>query len=150
MRKSMKVIGFIFSMCFVCSVYAQTLNKGRVRILYSPGKPSNTFIPSAIIGAAFDGHEKGDIKSMLSPENIAAMHSVGFKPIAYRLRTELSGEVWHWNPAGTWSESITACAPPATYSLHPASSAWQLLPRLRGIHSFLDAYPRRYAHKVPG
>ena len=46
---------------------------------------------------------------MLSKKNISEMLSAGFGPIAYRLRTELAGEVWHWNPHGSWSDGAHRC-----------------------------------------
>jgi hypothetical protein len=101
----MKMISFFLLMFFSCgSLSAQRIKKGKIHILYSPGHPANTFIPSKNIGGDLDGHLKGDINRMISPENIEAMQTVGLKPMSYRLRTELAGEVWHWNPKGTWSE----------------------------------------------
>jgi hypothetical protein len=76
-----------------------------VRILFNPGHPVSQFDPSYAFGAAIDGHEKGELDQMLSRENVSKMLSVGLKPISYRLRTELAGEAWHWNPHGSWSEA---------------------------------------------
>jgi len=64
---------------------------------------ANRFIPSQALGAGVDGHELGETVRQLSPANIAAMRSAGLRPLTYRLRTELAGEAWHWNPKGTWS-----------------------------------------------
>ena len=94
------LIAFFFS--FILS--AQKNQKGKVYILYTPGHPANSFIPSKNIGGDLDGHLKGDINRMINPENINAMKTAGLKPVSYRLRTELAGEVWHWNPKGSWSE----------------------------------------------
>ncbi len=69
-------------------------------------RPLNVFDPELAVGAGIDGHEKGEVEQLLSPSNIAAMRSAGLRPLTYRLRTELAGEVWHWNPKGTWSDAV--------------------------------------------
>jgi len=63
------------------------------------------FRPSEAMGAGIDGHERGSIDQMHTPANMKAMVSAGFKPLSYRLRTELAGEAWHWNPVGSWSDA---------------------------------------------
>jgi hypothetical protein len=66
---------------------------------------ANRIVPSHALGAGVDGHAFGEIARQLSPANIHAMLAAGFKPLTYRLRTELAGEAWHWNPKGTWSDA---------------------------------------------
>ncbi len=100
-----KFISLLLIFWFLNNLCAQKIDKGNIQILFSPNHPLNSFIPSKNIGGAIDGHFKGDIGKMLTSENIKAMESVGLKPISYRLRSELAGEVWHWNPAGKWSDS---------------------------------------------
>src|SRR5207302_839158 len=76
-----------------------------VTVTYAPGHPALRFIPSHALGAGIDGASKGTLDLQLSPQNIQAMLSAGFKSLTYRLRTELANEVWHWNPNGSWSDA---------------------------------------------
>src|SRR5215813_6315950 len=99
-----------FFLCFA-SIFVKTVGTQFpkqitvVRILFKPSHPLNRFDSSYAFGAAIDGHEKGELDQMLTHENVSKMLSAGFKPISYRLRTELAGEAWHWNPKGSWSEA---------------------------------------------
>jgi hypothetical protein len=68
-------------------------------------KPGPVFTPEHALGAGVDGHEEGEVRRMLSPENVTRMLSAGLKPLTYRLRTELAIEAWHWNPRGSWSDA---------------------------------------------
>jgi len=71
--------------------------------------PVNHWVPTHALGAGIDGHEKGECARMFTDKNIAEMLSAGLGPLTYRLRTELAGEVWHWNPRGTWSDPLHKC-----------------------------------------
>jgi len=76
-----------------------------VTVNFNSGHPANRFTPAHALGAAVDGHDKGTIDLQLTAPNIQAMLSAGFKSLAYRLRTELANDVWHWNPQGKWSDA---------------------------------------------
>src|SRR2546426_4595440 len=106
-----------FLYCLICatvvlqplSVHAQRLSGNRARphtvtISIKTDHPTNRFIPSQALGAGVDGHAEGETQRQLSRANIAQMLSAGLKPLTYRLRTELAGEAWHWNPHGSWSD----------------------------------------------
>src|SRR6266480_5438117 len=69
----------------------------------------NKCIPTQALGGAVDGHDKGEGARMFTDTNITEMRSAGLGPLTYRLRTELAGEVWHWNPRGTWSDASHHC-----------------------------------------
>ncbi len=69
----------------------------------------NQCVPTRALGAGVDGHEKDECARMFTNKNIAEMLSAGFSPLTYRLRTELAGEVWHWNPRGAWSDPVHQC-----------------------------------------
>ncbi len=70
---------------------------------------ANHIIPRLALGAGIDGHERGEIKRMLTTRNMKEMLSAGLGPLTYRLRTELAGEAWHWNSRGTWSDPAHQC-----------------------------------------
>jgi hypothetical protein len=82
----------------------QRAREAIVTVNFTPGHPVNRFIPARALGAGVDGHGEGETALQLSAANIAAMLSAGLKPLTYRLRTELAGEAWHWNPNGSWSD----------------------------------------------
>ena len=95
MRTLLCVIGLTISAA------AQT----RVTIEIDASKPVASFDPAHALGVAIDGHEKGDTRRMFSRRAARAMRSAGFHSLSYRLRTELAGEAWHWNPRGRWSDA---------------------------------------------
>ena len=67
-------------------------------------QPLARFDPRQAVGATIDAHDFGETAKILRRENVKAMLSAGFQPLAYRLATELCGEAWHWNPRGSWSD----------------------------------------------
>ena len=71
--------------------------------------PVNRLVPTDALGAGVDGHEKGECAQMFTDKNIIEMLPAGLGPLTYRPRTELGGEVWHWNPHGTWSDPVHNC-----------------------------------------
>ena len=86
------------------TVFSQRARAATVTVKFTPGHPANRFTPAHALGAAVDGHDKGVIDLQLTAPNIQAMLSAGFKSLAYRLRTELANDAWHWNPHGKFSD----------------------------------------------
>ena len=80
-----------------------------VSAIVSADHAVNRVIPTEALGAGVDGHEKGECTQMFTDKNINEMLSAGLGPLTYRLRTELGGEVWHWNPRGMWSDAVHNC-----------------------------------------
>jgi hypothetical protein len=76
----------------------------RLSIRIDASSPAASFTPDEAFGADLDGLEGMDLEKVYSPENIRAMTGAPYRRIAYRLRTELGIEAWHWNEAGSWSD----------------------------------------------
>lgn len=105
-KNSFVIFIVIFLQSGFCSeISAQTVNRNQAAIVVNASSPVKTFDPNKDLGAGIDGHDDGEINQLLSPENIKQMLTAGFKPITYRLRTELANEAWHWNPQGAWSDA---------------------------------------------
>ena len=77
-------------------------------ILAGPSVAAHEFIPREALGAAIDGHDEGETGRIFTSHNLESMRGAGLGAIIYRLRTELAGEAWHWNPDGRWSDSARA------------------------------------------
>jgi hypothetical protein len=74
------------------------------RLVLHLDETAPSFRPDRALGAALDGTERGGVDQILTTHNMAAMTGAGLRPLAYRSRTELGIEAWHWNPAGSWSD----------------------------------------------
>jgi hypothetical protein len=105
---------FYIVLCIAISIQSVTVLGQRanqpprsavVTVSITPGHPANRFAPAHALGAGIDGHDKGVADLQLTSPNIQAMLSAGFKSLTYRLRTELAGDAWHWNPQGRWSDA---------------------------------------------
>ena len=77
-------------------------------ILIETGEAAARIVPSEALGAGLDGHQQGQLDKTYTPEAVAAISSIPFHRLSYRLRTELGVAVWHWNEEGTWSDPANA------------------------------------------
>ncbi len=74
-----------------------------IKVDVTPGHATNMFSPFRAMGSAVDGVPTGTVNQVYTPQNIGEMLSAGFRPLTYRLYTELSVQDWHWNPTGSFS-----------------------------------------------
>lgn len=78
---------------------------GTIQVDARPGHAINSFDPDAALGSSIDVLSRYDINKVFTPPIIQQSLSAGWGPLTYRNNTELRMAAWHWNPAGTWSDS---------------------------------------------
>ncbi len=89
---------FLFAMTF------PAIAAENVTFVIEAEKPAVTVTPSAALGGGLDGHHREESDRTFKPQTLKELTEAPFYSLAYRLRTELGGEVWHWNEEGTWSD----------------------------------------------
>ena len=106
-RHPLRILAFIVFFIFFSGVAKTSSPFVTVKVdLNHPVVITNA---ATALGGAIDGHEKGDAEKNRSSKSVDQMLQAGLKPLAYRLRTELGVEAWHWNPVGTWSDEKNQC-----------------------------------------
>ena len=70
----------------------------------TPGHATNSFSPFQAMGAGIDRDPLNSVGTLFSQPDLNQMLAAGWKPVSYRLNTELSIQAWHWNPIGQWSD----------------------------------------------
>jgi hypothetical protein len=73
----------------------------------TPAHVLNTFVPQQAIGVGVDGVPYPSVPEIYTAANVTKLLGAGLGAVSYRLYTELSVQDWHWNPAGTFSETAT-------------------------------------------
>lgn len=68
------------------------------------GGPLNVIRPDRALGGAIDGLPAGQVETLFTRHNVAAIRKAGLGPISYSLRTDLAVDAWHWGEEGSWSD----------------------------------------------
>ena len=89
------------------SVPIPTTSPYLVSVDANPAHVLNQFSPLVAFGAGVDGVPYPAVPEIYTPSNVSQMLQAGLGPVSYRLYTELSVQDWHWNPAGSFSETQT-------------------------------------------
>jgi hypothetical protein len=92
------ISSFVFLLSFLA-------NAQKVTVDADPAHVANTFSPVRSLGAAIDRLRTGTPDHLLKEPLLHEILGAGWQTVTYRQNTELMVEAWHWNPAGTWSNS---------------------------------------------
>ncbi|GHH26140.1 hypothetical protein GCM10008023_40320 [Sphingomonas glacialis] len=78
--------------------------RNRITVEGANAQPLAVFDADEALGASIDGGAKDEAAAVFRNVNLAAMRKSRFPRLAYRLRTELANEAWHWSSEGQWSD----------------------------------------------
>ncbi len=70
-----------------------------------PAHALNRFSPQTAFGVGVDGVPSRAVPEIYTPSNVRQMLGAGLGAVSYRLYTAVSVQDWHWNPAGSYSDS---------------------------------------------
>ena len=114
----------VWATIFVLCSSANIVEAQEIIVDASPSHVVNAFSPTRALGAGVDRLRAGEgaprvdrreitketiernTDQLLSGPVLAAILAAGWQPVTYRQNTELQMEAWHWNPNGTWSDSL--------------------------------------------
>jgi len=85
---------------FECVSVAQT-----IRVDATPNHVMNKFSPPYALGTTVDRVPSNATDTFFAPDQMNQTLEAGWGVVSYRQNTELFVQAWHWNPAGTWSDS---------------------------------------------
>ncbi len=95
----------IITIFFPFSDFVYGAEGQNVALSIDVSSPKAVFMPDMVFGAGLDGIETDMYKKIYTPGNIEAMSRTPYRRLAYRLRTELGIQSWHWNETGSWSDA---------------------------------------------
>lgn len=84
---------------------ALTANAQQATVDITASHLANSISPLRAMGAGIDRDPLNSTATIYGATDVGQMLSGGWGAISYRLNTELSVQVWHWNPTGTWSDA---------------------------------------------
>jgi hypothetical protein len=94
----------VLSFALMTADISHGVERKELTIRIDASSPTASFMPDEAFGAGLDGLDEQDLDRVYSPFNIKTMAGAPYRRLAYRLRTELGIEAWHWNDAGSWSD----------------------------------------------
>jgi hypothetical protein len=90
--------------CATC--FAEGAAVGQELVVDSaPARAINEFSPVRALGGTVDRIEMKAADHALEQPMLGEILGAGWQVVSYHKNTELEAEAWHWNPAGTWSDS---------------------------------------------
>lgn len=89
---------------FLCACSSRS--SSQTIVVETKGGPLNVIRPDRALGGAIDGLPSGQVETLFTRHNVAAIRTAGLGPVSYSLRTDLAIDAWHWGTEGSWSDAV--------------------------------------------